>query len=331
MSLYDKLREKAAAQKITKEEQKVDDMMEGAEEENKKVASILSRLKGNKEENKTLQEKANAVVEEVVKNSKMAETDTVNGETEEKNDLKTKTKEEKDTRDNPTEEKTAEDDSTEEESHEEVDEKETEEKPKKRGRRKKAEETSKDDKEKEKPSDIRAAKYEQNYDILGQKVNYDEMMEIILDFFGEDDWQETEETLHKKLSEIRIEPDMNPGTLKYALAALNGLYDEVAILYDNQQKILTALADKNIGAAVAYKNIHSVGNNAEERERNGLLALTQAKIGEKTVNYIAIIAAARVRNVFLNNFIDRIKYKSNICITMSGAIKMEQSLITMSS
>lgn len=308
MSFLDKLKEKAAAQRAEKKENPVDDIMEGAEDENKKVASILSRLKGKTEkeeaiEEETLQEKADAVVEKVMKKKTEKETtsttETVKPEVQEESSKEDINEE----RAEPPKEET---------------------KTKKRGRRKKTEEENK-----EKP-EIHTEQYEQNYDVLGRKFDYNEMTNIVLDFFGEDEWNNVEEELTKKMNEIRIEPDMNPGTLKYALAALNNLYDEVATLYDNQQKLLISLADKDLGAAVAYKKIYSVGSNAEERERNGMIALTRANIDGKTVNYIAMIAAVRIRNVFLSNFIRRIQYKSNLCITMSGAIKMEQNLITMS-
>ena len=307
MSFLDKLKEKAAAQRAEKKESPVDDMMEGAEDENKKVASILSRLKGKTEkeetvEEETLQEKADAVVEKVMKKKAEKET-TPATEIAEPEVQKESSKE--DINEEPAEP-----------PKEEV-------KTKKRGRKKTEEEN------KEKP-EIHTEQYEQNYDVLGRKFDYDEMTGIVLDFFGEDEWNNIEEELTKKMNEIRIEPDMNPGTLKYALAALNNLYDEVATLYDNQQKLLVSLADKDLGAAVAYKKIYSVGSNAEERERNGMIALTRANVDGKTVNYIAMIAAVRIRNVFLSNFIRRIQYKSNLCITMSGAIKMEQNLITMS-
>ena len=308
MSFLDKLKEKAAAQRAEKKENPVDDMMEGAEDENKKVASILSRLKGKTEKEETveeesLQEKADAVVEKVMKKKAEKET-TSTTEITESEVQKESSKE--DINEEPTEP-----------PKEEV-------KTKKRGRKKKTEEENK-----EKP-EVHTEQYEQNYDVLGRKFDYDEMTGIVLDFFGEDEWNNIEEELTKKMNEIRIEPDMNPGTLKYALAALNNLYDEVATLYDNQQKLLVSLADKDLGAAVAYKKIYSVGSNAEERERNGMIALTRANVDGKTVNYIAMIAAVRIRNVFLSNFIRRIQYKSNLCITMSGAIKMEQNLITMS-
>ena len=335
MSYLDRLKEKAAAQKAEKKESiKTDNIMEGAEE-NKKVASILSRLKNKTEETKeSLQEKADAVVKKAIKKNKPADSpEKEEPETNEKEEppvekaatVKEKAvKEEKEETVKETKEEASEETKTEEAPPEEKSAP-----TKKRGRKKKTE-TKKDSEEE--PTEVNTGEYEQNYDLLGKKCSYDEMAQIVLDFFEEDDWKEKEEDLNKRLRDIRIEADMNPGTLKYALAALNNLYDEVAVFYDSQKKILACLADKDFGIAVAHKKMHSFGSNSEERERNGIKSLTNVRIdGSNPVNYFAIVAGAKVRNIFLSNFIERIKNKTQSCITMSGAIKMEQNLITMNS
>ena len=161
--------------------------------------------------------------------------------------------------------------------------------------------------------------------VLGQKFDYDEAAAIVMNEFIDDKWKEYEKEIIEKLDNIRIEPDMNPGTLKYALADLNNLYDEIAVSLIEQKKILDALTDKDFGVANAYKAANkNIGNNEAEREANAIAALTS--VGENKINFIALIAAAKMRYVFLNSIYQRIQYKSNICITMSGAIKMEMNL-----
>jgi hypothetical protein len=164
-------------------------------------------------------------------------------------------------------------------------------------------------------------------DILGKKMKFDEVAAIVLDYFEDSNWHEIEESLSNKMNEIRIEPDMNPGTLKYVLADLNNLSDEVSVIHDQQDKLLRTLTEKDFGTAIAYQIVHSVGSNAEDRKRNGYLALTKAKVGDKTINYIALIAALRIRHTFTTNLMKRIHDKCQICITMSGAIKMEQTMV----
>lgn len=161
-------------------------------------------------------------------------------------------------------------------------------------------------------------------DLLGEKISYDEMATTVLEYFQESEWIKTEQELEEKLAKIRIEPDMNPGALKYVLAELNALSDTVYPIYTEQSKLQAALIDKNYGAAVAYQILHSVGSNEAERKRNGYLALQKANVGGKTVNYLAMIQALLMRIMFLDKYMYRIQQKISLCITMSGAMKMEQ-------
>ena len=149
-----------------------------------------------------------------------------------------------------------------------------------------------------------------------------------MDYFIEDEWKKIQDELDGKIKDIRIEPDMNPGTLKYVLAELNNLNDEIAAAYVEQKQLLEALTNKEFGAAVCLFAMSSRGSNSEERKANGFAALTHAKYGDNEVDLISLINATKMRLLFLDNISKRIQYKSNICITMSSAIKMEQSLMT---
>ena len=216
-----------------------------------------------------------------------------------------------------------------------------EEKPKKRRTRRKKAEIEAEKKAAKEASEVKEevieegpkkvkkeAKVEVNefksVDLLGEKIPYDEMATTVLEYFQESEWIKTEQELEEKLAKIRIEPDMNPGALKYVLAELNALSDTVYPIYTEQSKLQAALIDKNYGAAVAYQILHSVGSNEAERKRNGYLALQKANVGGKTVNYLAMIQALLMRIMFLDKYMYRIQQKTSLCITMSGAMKMEQ-------
>jgi hypothetical protein len=304
----------------------------------KEAAKAAKEAKENTEEVKdvkrlSLQEKAEALVAEKLKDNKPAE------ETPAKEETPAEEKEAPVAEETPAEEATP---AKEEETTEEAKE-EPEEKPKKTRRRRKAkkeeeaeapaetkeEETEKEEKPAKKQNDIKVHEYVANYDILGKKVSYDDMAGAVMDYFIDDDWKATQDDLTEKMNNIRIEPDMNPGTLKYALAELNNLNDEISAVYVEQKQLLDVLTDKEFGAATALLAMNSRGSNSEERKANGFAALTHAKFGgEEEVNLIALINAVKARFVFLNSLAKRIQYKSNTCITMSGAMKMEQSLMT---
>ena len=326
---------------------------EAPAEEAPKKNSILERMKAKRkaeaaateeapaEETKevkrlSLQEQAEAVVAEKLAGKSVPADgeDPAVADAENEADKKAEETEQAETAVAETEEtkEESEEEAKEETKEEATAEEEPEEKPKKRRRRKtaaKKEEEEEASAEPAKKADVKVHEYVNNYDILGKKVSYEQMAGAVMDYFIDDEWKATQEELTKKMNDIRIEPDMNPGTLKYALAELNNLNDEIALALIEQKQLLDTLTDKEFGAATALLAMNSRGSNAEERKANGFAALQHAKFGDdEEVNLIALINAVKARFAFLNSLSKRIQYKSNTCITMSGAMKMEQSLMT---
>lgn len=164
-------------------------------------------------------------------------------------------------------------------------------------------------------------------DVLGEKLDVDTVTAEYLNYFIDTEWQEKEKYFLDKVTNIRIEADMNPGTLKFTLADLCALNDEVMPHYLEQKKIYDSLVNKDFGSATAFKIANSTGSNSEERKRTGTLALMKAKINGQEINYISLINAVQMRYNSLNEIMKMIKYKSDICITMASAIKTEMQLV----
>ena len=164
-------------------------------------------------------------------------------------------------------------------------------------------------------------------DVLGEKLDVDTATAEYLNYFIDTEWQEKEKYFLDKVTNIRIEADMNPGTLKFTLADLCALNDEVMPHYLEQKKIYDSLVNKDFGSATAFKIANSTGSNSEERKRTGTLALMKAKINGQEINYISLINAVQMRYNALSEIMKMIKYKSDICITMASAIKIEMQLV----
>lgn len=186
----------------------------------------------------------------------------------------------------------------------------------------------------EKPKKKSAKKYEfveqisyVSIDVLGEKLDVDTATAEYLNYFIDTEWQEKEKYFLDKVTNIRIEADMNPGTLKFTLADLCALNDEVMPHYLEQKKIYDSLVNKDFGSATAFKIANSTGSNSEERKRTGTLALMKAKINGQEINYISLINAVQMRYNSLSEIMKMIKYKSDICITMASAIKTEMQLV----
>lgn len=193
------------------------------------------------------------------------------------------------------------------------------------------EEIGKEDKKSKKKSSKKHEEVEKigmtTIDVLGDQIDVNVSTAEYLNYFVDDEWEEKEKYFLDKVTNIRIEADMNPGTLKFTLADLCALNDEVIPHYLEQKKIYDSLVNKDFGSATAFKIANSTGSNSEERKRSGILALMKAKINGQEINYITLINAVQMRYNALNEIIKMIKYKSDICITMASAIKTEMQLV----
>ena len=320
----------------TKEEPKVDESETVTEETPvaKESEPVVNNMPSEDKDYETMQP---IVTEEETSEEETSEEETKEKENASDEELKKETEEEEIT--------------SEEESKEEV----AEEKPKRRGRpRKHKEETTdesteesseeenpilnaieeeidKEDKKSKKKSSKKHEEVEKigmtTIDVLGDQIDVNVSTAEYLNYFVDDEWEEKEKYFLDKVTNIRIEADMNPGTLKFTLADLCALNDEVMPHYLEQKKIYDSLVNKDFGSATAFKIANSTGSNSEERKRSGILALMKAKINGQEINYITLINAVQMRYNALNEIMKMIKYKSDICITMASAIKTEMQLV----
>ena len=169
-------------------------------------------------------------------------------------------------------------------------------------------------------------------DILGQKMSYDEACQLVLTQFNDTNaWQQYEDDVLAQLDskEFRIEADMNPGTLKAVECNLDALSTDLLRNYIKTKQLNELLTNKDFGAAFALMAEYSDGKNINDRQQSGFRALASTDFGGSKVNMLALIATTRMHLTFLQAVMDRIKSKQNMCITMSSAIKVENSMSMM--
>lgn len=364
MSLLDRIKQKraemeAAQQNATEAPKTLEEIVEAKQpsshEEEKDVPTVDTKEEPKVDEPETvteetpIAEKSEPVANNTPSEDKDYETmqPVVSEEKENENEIIAE-----DTASEETEETVKEESKTTEET---IGEEGVEEKPKRRGRpRKHKEETTdesteesseeenpilnaieeeidKEDKKSKKKSSKKHEEVEKigmtTIDVLGDQIDVNVSTAEYLNYFVDDEWKEKEKYFLDKVTNIRIEADMNPGTLKFTLADLCALNDEVMPHYLEQKKIYDSLVNKDFGSATAFKIANSTGSNSEERKRSGILALMKAKINGQEINYITLINAVQMRYNALNEIMKMIKYKSDICITMASAIKTEMQLV----
>lgn len=169
-------------------------------------------------------------------------------------------------------------------------------------------------------------------DLLGQKMSYDEACQLVLTQFNDTNaWQQYEDDVLAQLDskELRIEADMNPGTLKAVECNLDALATDLLRNYIKTKQLNELLTNKDFGTAYALMAEYSDGKNIIDRQQSGFRALASTDLGGTKVNMLAMIATTRMHLTFLQAVMDRIKSKQNMCITMSSAIKVENSMSMM--
>ena len=339
MSFLEKLKANAAAKKAAEEKEAV------TKEAADKKMSPFERLKAKaaakkaEEEPQSLQERSEEIVKNIVEDKKSA--------SEKEEEEKEKETPVDNVVDEIEEEPVKESEEKEESVKEPEENAEEEEKPapKKRHRRTKeeieADKAAKEEKKRAKAEEKKAkaeAKKESeepeaeepelDTDLFPKKKSYKESAGAILDYFVDDEWRAREKELMEKMSNIRIERDMNVGTLKYVLADLSNLMDEFAGELYEQRQVLDILENKETGLIPTIKKTAADGANACERERKATEAILHAKVGDNhDLNLVEIANTAHTRYTFLDSLFRRIQMKQSLCITMASGLKMEEKLI----
>lgn len=163
-------------------------------------------------------------------------------------------------------------------------------------------------------------------ELMGVGVNYNEHAAKILSSLEDDDWKKFKQEVTDQLREIKIAPDMNPGMMKILLTQLNDLYGMIAVPLANMRGLLEALTDKEDGLCSTIRKTSSIGKNDAERKTNAQRALTNATYMGEKFNLSYLVAATRCRYEFLVDIRARIKFMSDLCITVSSSMKLEEKL-----
>ena len=343
MSFLEKLKANAAAKKAAEEKEAV------TKEAADKKMSPFERLKAKaaakkaEEEPQSLQKRSEEIVKNIVEDKKSASEKEKEEEEKEKETPVDNVVEE--IKEEPVKESEVKEESVKEPEENAEEAEEEKPAPKKRHRRTKeeieAEKAAKEEKKSAKAEEKKAkaeAKIESeepeteetelDTDLFPKKKNYKESAGAILDYFVDDEWRAREKELMEKMSNIRIERDMNVGTLKYVLADLSNLMDEFAGELYEQRQVLDILENKETGLIPTIKKTAADGANACERERKATEAILHAKIGDNNdLNLVEIANTAHTRYTFLDSLFRRIQMKQSLCITMASGLKMEEKLI----
>lgn len=147
--------------------------------------------------------------------------------------------------------------------------------------------------------------------------------------FVDEEWESFKAEVMEELSEINITPDMNPGTLKVVIAELSMLREKIWHPYQEAKNLYERLSSKEPeGLIERVKRINlGTGANDMERRKAGVMACMAYETPEGAVNLFEMMDESKERYTFLRGVIDSVKYKTDILITLNGALKLEKEHI----
>ena len=311
------------------------------EEIQKKTVPTFLTIKSS--ESKSKEEQPKEIVEEKESGIKQqivepAKEETIEAKIEEDSVKETEIQEEQVASEEESKEVTVEEDSKEaavekeEAVEEEVKQKVVEEQPKKkRTRRKKAEiEADKANQVSESNEETDSESIVENYSDSDHITDYETAVNAISSQIVDPEWEELKQDLAESVNAINITADINVAGVKNALADLNSVYQKAWYEFQAVKTKYNELAGKEPDGLIRQvKRLNGTGNNAESRERAGILACKNYKPNgsDEVVDLYSLFSIVSERYIFLEAVINNIEFKRNLLITMNGLLKLENDLL----
>ena len=163
-------------------------------------------------------------------------------------------------------------------------------------------------------------------DIPTTNMSFAEAISQITSPFVDEEWEEFKKEVQDELSAIVITDDLNPGTLKITISELSILREKIWFSYQEIKTLFESLSSKDPeGLIERIKRVNlGAGNNDMERRKAGVMACMNYPTDAGEINLYEVLDETRSRFNFLKSVLDSIQYKTDVLITMNGALKLEK-------
>jgi hypothetical protein len=159
-------------------------------------------------------------------------------------------------------------------------------------------------------------------------MSYAEALESIRSPFVDENWEAFREEIEEQLFDIVISDDMNPSTLKVVLADLSRLRQSIWSQLQDTKTFYDQLSSKEPEGLIERTKRTAFGEdqkNDMERKKIGIESCMNYLTPEDgVINLYEVLDETRARYNFLRATMDSVQFKSNILITMNGALKLEK-------
>ena len=161
-------------------------------------------------------------------------------------------------------------------------------------------------------------------------VTFTEAMNEFQSFAGDSEWMEYKADIEKTYESINIMPDINSAMLVGIINQLSNLRDRIwnqHQYYKNQYDQLSSKEPEGVIERIKRINVNESANNDMARKKSGIAACMNYKTDNgETINLYDLLDEVRARYYFLNAIMSNIEFKKNLLITISSALKIENSL-----
>lgn len=151
---------------------------------------------------------------------------------------------------------------------------------------------------------------------------FNRISDFIINPVADDEWERFKNDTLIKMSGIQIKENIPPNVILHVAADLDSMYSSIYDKYMETKTGLENLTNKEDGILAVIKATNAKGSNETERKANGVAAAEKYKIDKTTVNLFHLIAETRSRLNFLQGIIDQVRFKKDLLVTASAAIKV---------
>lgn len=151
---------------------------------------------------------------------------------------------------------------------------------------------------------------------------FNRISDFIVNPVADDEWERFKNDTLIKMSGIQIKENIPPNVILHVAADLDSMYSSIYDKYMETKTGLENLTNKEDGILAVIKATNAKGSNETERKANGVAAAEKYKIDKTTVNLFYLIAETRSRLNFLQGIIDQVRFKKDLLVTASAAIKV---------
>lgn len=161
-------------------------------------------------------------------------------------------------------------------------------------------------------------------------MKYDEAITTLINpNMISEEWETYKEELKAEDDNIEIQADMQENSVKKTSEALNILRRKVWLELLEHKAIMESISNRDTeGIIERIKYTNSDGSNEILRKKAGIMAaMSHTTEDGEIINYYEIYDETRRRFYFLDGLMKSIQYKTNLLITITGAVKMEKNQI----